>query len=289
MIPKLKILLPKTIEEACGFLNNNNSNAKIIGGGTDIVPGFHIDAPRFKDIEILIDISGIKELKEMEISSDEISIGSAVTFSEIISSPILNKYCPLLVKASKTLGSRQIRNRATIAGNFINNAPCADSVAPFLVYEASVKIKSKSSERIIKLDELLLKPYKTQLQPDELIAEIILPIPSNSLKGDFYKLGRRRAVSISRISLAVLLEADDKIIKQMKIASGAVIPIGKRLPDVEEYANGKICGDKAFKEIAIKLGERILDVSGLRWSSEYKIPVVQQMCYQLLKGIERRS
>jgi len=74
----------------------------------------------------------------------------------------------------------------------------------------------------------------------------------------------------------------------MRIASGAVTPIGKRLSDVEEYANGKICSDKTFKEIAVKLGEKILDVSGLRWSSEYKIPVVQQMCYQLLKGIEHR-
>jgi len=193
-----------------------------------------------------------------------------------------------LVKASKTLGSRQIRNRATIAGNFINNAPCADSVAPLLVYDASVEIKSKTSERIIKLNDLLLKPYKTQLQRNELATKIILPIPSKKLKGDFYKLGRRRAVSISRISLAVLLEVEDKIIKQMKIASGAVTPIGKRLSDVEEYANGKICCDKTFKEIAVKLGERILDVSGLRWSSEYKIPVVQQMCYQLLKGIEHR-
>jgi xanthine dehydrogenase FAD-binding subunit len=287
MIPKLEILLPKTIEEACSFLVNNKF--KIIAGGTDIVPGFHIDSPRFKDIETLIDINGINELKEIKINSDKISIGAAVTFSEIISNEILNKYCQLLVKASKTIGSRQIRNRATIAGNFINNAPCADSVAPLLVYDASVKIKSKTSERIIKLDDLLLKPYKTQLQPDELVSEIILPISSHSLKGDFYKLGRRRAVSISRISLAVLMEVEDKIIKQMKIASGAVTPIGKRLSDIEDFAQGKICCDKTFKEIAVKLGERILEVSGLRWSSEYKIPVIQQMCYQLLKGIEHRS
>jgi len=287
MIPRLKILIPKTIEEACGFLNGANGNAKIIAGGTDIIPGFHIDSPRFKNIETLIDIHHINELKTVEISSDEISIGAAVTFSEIISNQLLSEHCPLLVKASKTIGSIQIRNRATLAGNFVNNAPCADSVAPLLVYDAAVKIKSQISGRAIKLEKLLLKPYKTQLQHDELVTGIAIKIPSEKMKGDFYKLGRRRAVAISRISLAVLMETENETIKQMKIASGAVTPIGIRLRDVEEFAKGKLINDKAFKEIALKLGEKILEVSGLRWTSEYKIPVAQQMCYQLLKGIER--
>lgn len=289
MIPKLKILIPKTIEEACGFLNGADGNIRIIAGGTDIIPGFHIDSPRFKNIETLIDINHVNELKTVEINSDEISIGAAITFSEIISNQKLYEYCQLLIKASKTIGSRQIRNRATLTGNFINNAPCADSVAPLLIYDALVKIKSQISERVIKLEELLLKPYKTQLQADEIVTKIIIKIPSSKMSGDFYKLGRRRAVAISRISLAVLMEVENKIITQMRIASGAVTPIGIRLRDIEEFAKGKIICNKTFKDISILLGEKILEISGLRWSSEYKIPVVQQMCYQMLKGIDIRE
>lgn len=287
MIPVREILLPKSIDEVCRLIQNNNGSSKIIAGGTDIIPGFHIESPRFADIAKLIDINNIKELKSVSIDNDVISIGSAITFSEIISDPVLNEKLPLLVKASKTIGSAQIRNRATLGGNFINNAPCADSVAPLLVYDAKIKINSFTAEKIMNLQDFLVKPYGTRLKPDEIVTKIIVPLPSEKFKGEYYKLGRRRAVSISRISLAALLDFNDGIIDELRIASGAVTPIGTRFYDVERFAKGKTLNDQSVKEIAIRLGERILDVAGVRWSSEYKIPVVQQLCCQLLKKIER--
>jgi CO/xanthine dehydrogenase FAD-binding subunit len=287
MIPVKEILLPKTVDEVCRLLLNNKGVSKIIAGGTDIITGFHIESPRFENIEQLIDINNVDELKTVSIVDGNIIIGSAITFSEIIANPLLNEKLPLLVKSSKTIGSTQIRNRATLGGNFINNAPCADSVAPLLVYDAEIKIKSFTSEKIMLLQDFLVKPYGTRLKPDEIVTQIIVQIPSDNFKGDFYKLGRRRAVSISRISLAILLDVNNGLINQMKIASGAVTPIGIRFYDVEEFAKGEKMNDESMKEISIKLGERIMQVSGVRWSSEYKIPVVQQVCYQLLKGIER--
>lgn len=287
MISVKEILLPKSLDEACRLLHNNNGTSKIIAGGTDIIPGFHIESPRFSNIEKLIDINNVNELKMVSVADNYISIGSSVTFSEILSNQIINEKLPLLVKASKTIGSTQIRNRATLGGNFINNAPCADSVAPLLVYDAEIKIRSFTAEKIMKLQDFLIKPYKTRLQPDEIVTQVIIPIPEKNLEGNFYKLGRRRAVSISRISLAILLNVNNGLIGEMRIASGAVTPIGTRLYEVEEFAKGKLFNDESIKEIAIKLGEQILEISGVRWSSEYKIPVVQQVCYQLIKGIER--
>lgn len=286
MIPVKEILLPKTVDEICRLLQNNNGTLKIIAGGTDIIPGFHIDSPRFVNADRLIDINRIDELKEVTVKDNSISIGTAVTFSEIISNPILSNSLPLLVKASKTIGSTQIRNRATLGGNFINNAPCADSVAPLLVYDAEIRVKSFTAEKIMKLQDFLIKPYGTRLKPDEIVTHVIIPIPSEKYLGDFYKLGRRRAVSISRISLAILFDFSDGLINEMRIASGAVTPIGTRFYDVEQYAKGKVLNDESMQEIAIRLGERILEISGVRWSSEYKIPVVQQVFYQLLKKIE---
>ncbi len=289
MIPVKEILLPETVDEVCRLLQDTNGLSKIIAGGTDIIPGFHIESPRFVNIERLIDINNIDELKSVSVTEDYISIGSAISFSEIISNPVINEKLPLLVKASRTIGSTQIRNRATLGGNFINNAPCADSVAPLLVYDAEIKIKSIAAEKIMKLQDFLVKPYRTRLMSDEIVTQIIVPNPPAKLIGDFYKLGRRRAVSISRISLAILLDVNNGFINEMRIASGAVTPIGTRFYDVEEFFKGRILDDELIKDIAIKLGERIMEVSGVRWSSEYKIPVVQQVCYQLIKGIERRS
>ena len=211
------------------------------------------------------------------------SIGCAITFSEIDKSEIINKYFPLLAKAAQTVGSLQIRNKATVVGNFVNNAPCADSVPPLLVYNASIKIVSPENEKIIPLNEFLLNPYETQLKKNECVTEIRIPILTNNFVGDFYKLGRRSAISISRISLAFLLFQENKIIKEFRVASGAITPIGKRVFELENFFIGQEANRETFIQMASKLGEQILKTTGLRWSTSYKLPVVQQMFYQLLE------
>jgi len=282
MIPAIEYLRPKKIVEALSLLAENQGDTCIIAGGTDIIPGFQQGGGRLKKIKKLIDINQIAELKTVEKDGQNIIIGAGVTFSELMKSAMIQDNLPLLTKAASTVGSVQIRNRATIGGNFINNAPCADSVPPLLVYDAKIRIRSQKGERELLLQQILSKPYQTQLKPDELVTKIVLPIPSRKYKGDFYKLGRRRGVAISRITLAVLMKNENLTIQDMRIASGAVTPIGTRFPELEDYARGEHIDDELIKALAQKLGQVILEKTGLRWSSAYKLPVVQQMFYQLL-------
>ena len=205
MIPAIDYIRPKNLNELLSLLNKFNSDAKILAGGTDIIPGFQQGASRFKKIKLLLDINQISELKVIEKKNGHITIGEAVTFSEIIKNSLIKENFPLLRKAASGIGSVQIRNRATMVGNFVNNAPCADSVPALLVYNAFVKIKSLQQQREITLKDFLKRPYQTQLNPDEVVTEIKLPIVSNSYRGDFYKLSRRRGVAISRITLALLM------------------------------------------------------------------------------------
>lgn len=283
MIPQFKYYRPKTLDELKKVLGELGDEARILAGGTDIMPGFIQESRRFIEIKSLIDINAISEFKNIKIVDGQISIGSAVTFSDVTKNEIIQKYFPLLVKSAKTVGSMQIRNRATIVGNFVNNAPCADSVPPLLVYDARIKILSPNSERIIPLNEFLLNPYETQLNKNECVTEILIQIPDKNYIGDFYKLGRRSAVSISRISLAFLLHHEEKIIREFRIASGAITPIGKRFYEIENKFVGKEISSDTFMEIASSVGEKVLETTGLRWSTVYKLPVVQQMLYQLLE------
>jgi len=323
MIQEFEFVQPKDLREALGLLDKHQEqgNARLIAGGTDIIPGFQQEASRFKDIKLLIDIHGLKELKIIERENNHVIIGAGVTFSELIKHPVIKELYPLLVKAAGSIGSVQIRNRATIAGNFVNNAPCADSVPPLLVYDAEIQIQSSNKKREVSLEDFLLisckslqkkqafemtppkeghlsdrewgagaarfllKPYKTQLQPDEIVTRVVLPVPGNDYRGDFYKLGRRRGVAISRISLALLLDIQNSVIRDIRIASGAVTPIGKRFKELENSAQGKKVTTGLFQQLAQELGQQILDITGLRWSTGYKLPVVQQMFYQLLENI----
>jgi len=282
MIPAIEYIRPETISEALSLLAENQGDSCIIAGGTDIIPGFQQGGSRFQNIKKLLDINQIIELKSIEKYDQNIIIDAGVTFSELINSRLIRNNLPVLAKVASTIGSVQIRNRATIGGNFINNAPCADSVPPLLVYDAKIQIRSKKNQRQIPLQEFLSRPYRTQLLPEELVTQIVLPIPPNSYRGNFYKLGRRRGVAISRITLALLMKIDSLTIQDIRIASGAVTPIGLRFPELEDFARGKQINDDLFKQLAQKLGQAILEKTGLRWSTGYKLPVVQQMFYQLL-------
>ncbi|MFA7420165.1 MAG: FAD binding domain-containing protein [Melioribacteraceae bacterium] len=284
---KCSVLTPKNLSEALHLLAYSDSTTKILAGGTDVIVGKTQGSKRFADAATLIDINRLEEIKGISAANGMISIGTATTFAEICKNKIVEEHLPLLKQAASTVGSQQIRNRATIAGNFINNAPCADTVPALLVYDASVEIKSLNSERTISLQDFLQGPYKTQLQLGEIATRILLPVKDQNYFGDFYKLGRRRAVAISRLTLAVLVQLKEQKIVDIKIASGAVTPIGTRFLKLEEFAIGKLMTESLCQDLAKKMGEEVLAVTGLRWSSAYKLPVVQQMFYQLLKGIER--
>ena len=288
-MPSIEILTPQSLNEVLGILSNNDKVLKIIAGGTDVVTGLKQESKRFINTEVLVDINRIAEVKGIEQRNGKISIGAASTFTEIYNNQIVSKELPILKKTVATIGSLQIRNRATIAGNFVNNAPCADTVPALLVYNTTIEIESINSKREISLQEFLQGPYKTQLKKDEIVTRINIPVPPKTFAGDFYKLGRRQAVAISRITLAVLMELNENKINEIRIASGAVTPIGTRFPKLEKFAKGNEMNDNFLKTLASKMGEEIIKLTGLRWSSEYKLPVVQQMFYQMLSVILNRA
>jgi len=287
MIQDLEIFVAKDLDEVINRLTGKDTC--IIAGGTDLIPGLNQGSDRFKDARLLIDINRVAQLKGITIDDEKISIGAVETFSNILTNVIIKNRLPLLWKAASTIGSVQIRNRATIAGNFVSNAPCADSVPALLVYNATIEIESRRKKREMSLSDFLSAPYKSKLDADEIVTKIIISVPSKDFTGDFYKLGRRRAVAISRVTLALLLKMDKSVIEEIRIASGAATPIGTRFFELEKFAQGKTADDNFLKELSRKVGEQIIDVTGLRWSSEYKLPVVQQMFYQILNRLVHKT
>lgn len=276
----MKYFRPATLDEALKSLTCEN--VRLLAGGTDIIPGLRQNSARFRDIKTLCDISSIDELNRISDEENLIRIGSTVTMTQMTESELINKFFPLLSLAASQVGSVQIRNRATLAGNFINNAPCADSVPPLLVYDAMISIRSINEIRLMPLQEFLVSAYHTRLDKREIVTEIILPKNKHDIKGEFYKLGRRRGVSISRISFAVTAFQIDHMFDQIKIACGAVTPVGMRLTDLENYARCKKIDREFLKELAVGFGKAIVEKAGIRWSAPYKIPAAQQMFYQCL-------
>ena len=285
MMPGFDYIRPRTVQEALEMLEKSGGNITILGGGTDVIPGIRQNSRRFQKISLLLDINHLTDLKKIYVENNHIHIGAAADFYRIAADPLIRGCLPLLADAAGRIGSVQIRNRATIGGNIVNNAPCADSVPPLLIYDAKIRLRSLNDQREVKLEDFLKGSYNTSREINELVTRLIIPLPGAEYRGEFMKLGRRRGVAVSRISLAVLASSDSGRIKDLRISSGAVTPVGVRLKKIEQFACDKEISRELLQELAIMAGQAVLEITGLRWSGMYKLPVLQQILYRMLCNV----
>lgn len=271
---------PKNLDEALELAKEYRRNKKFLAGGTDLIV-------RLKDNlikeDIIIDLKEIKELKGVKENGEYIEIGSLVTFSEIIESEILNKYSPLLVLASKKIGSPQIRNKGTIGGNLCNASPAGDSIPPLMCEDAKLVLKSKDGERIVNISEFFLSPGKTCLREDEILIKIILKKWKNTHYGFFNKLGQRNALTIAIASNCIKIEREDGLINDIKISLGSVAPTVVRAKKVEEaILNSKKLNEDELLKISSLVENEIDPITDVRGSREYRIEVSKYLLYESL-------
>jgi len=273
------------LRPALEFMNKNGSQSEIIAGGTDVLVDIRKGDSKLDPVKHIVDIHDIRELRNIEVKGNVCRIGACCTFKEIGINEDVRSYFPILKMAVDRIGSIQIRNVATIGGNICNLAACADSIAPLLVYDAKVKINSRKAGEILPIKDILLKPYKTAIHPDEILTEIILPIPDKDWKYCFYKLGRRSGVSISRLSYAILLKTKKDKIEDIRFAFGALFSVPKRLKDIENELRHQTISADLWKDVSRKIAQKILDETGVRWSTSYKIPTLQQLFFTSLMNL----
>ncbi|HEX9092206.1 MAG TPA: FAD binding domain-containing protein, partial [Anaerolineales bacterium] len=164
---------PQTVQEALETLAKQPSGAKIIAGGTDLVPRMRSG---ILNPALLVDLCRLP-LNRIEIKSGLLHIGARVTHSDILESDLLAVHCPTLVEAAKSIAGPPIRNRGTIGGNIINASPAADLAPPLLVYDAMAVLVKTGAERVVPLADLFTGPGRTILSPDEILTEICIPLP----------------------------------------------------------------------------------------------------------------
>ncbi|NLW40711.1 MAG: xanthine dehydrogenase family protein subunit M [Tissierellia bacterium] len=240
----------QTLDEVVRLLDQYKDRGKLIAGGTDL-----IIAMRNKKINIdaLIDISTIAELQGVRDVGEYISIGAATTFTQLMESPLLEENLYGLKKASRQVGSPQIRNKGTIGGNIANGSPAADSVPPLLCLDSQLILMSTRGERSISLKDYYEKDMK--IEEDEIIREIQFKKPKFNQVLTFSKLGLRKALAISRLSIAILLELDGDKVKTIRVASGSLGRYPLREYRVEEFLIGKEIREEVIDEAILVLKE----------------------------------
>ena len=211
----MEIYKPKTLDEA-KILLFNNENSKILAGGNDLIISIRKESDLLTKI---IDISKIHELYLIEEDENFICLGSMITFAELEENIKVRKYFNVLYECSKHMGSPQIRNVATIGGNVINAAPAADSIPCLISLDSEMIIESINGTRKIKVETYFKNYEKEKIKFDEILTKFIIP-KKNNYSG-YYKLGKRNSLAIARINVAVSLNIQDDIIKNISVAVGA--------------------------------------------------------------------
>lgn len=280
-----EFLTTQKIEEALNYFDKF-SKVHILAGGTDLLVNLYKESPRLPDFDYLLDISNISELKIINLISNFIEIGPLVTHSRLIHEPLIKNNFPVLVEAAYTIGSTQIRNRGTIGGNIVNASPAADLLPPLIALGAEVELTSRKGKRVSSLEKFLTGPYKTKLQANELLTKVKIPLLGDNYYTDFQKIGRRKALSIARLSLALVVKIDKEgIFQDTRVVPGSATPYPQSLPETEKAINGKSTFNIDVEEIGKITGKEMVSITGERWSTPYKKPTIAVLIKRALKKI----
>lgn len=255
-------------------------DSKLLAGGTDLL----LEIKRDKiNPKYLIDISHVESLKEIMDGEDEITIGSMVTFSQLLENPLIKTHFHSLIECAKGMGSPQIRNMATIGGNIINAQAAADSIPCIMSLDGMLVIESEKGIRKVSCETYFENYSKEKIKDDEILTKVILP-KSNGLTG-YYKLGKRNSLAIARINSAISLNVEHEMIQNMTICLGAVGKFPFRVREIERQALGKTL-DWLFSEEPLNLLENsVYESIKTRKSMPFKKEAIKGVYKATLKNV----
>jgi carbon-monoxide dehydrogenase medium subunit len=282
-----KYVLTKTLEEALDALEEYGDKARVINGGTDLVLLIKEGTIR---VDYLVDITNITDLNYITNDDGLIKIGALVTHSDIEMSRIIREKAAVLAEGSRAVGSPQVRNRGSVIGNVVNASPAADTPLALIALGAEARVVSKKGQRIEKVENLFVGPGRTNLNSTELIAELRFRGLGTGQGGAFIKLGKRQALAISIVNVAVVLTLDRErnIFSEARIGIGAVAPTPLRARRAEEALIGHLVNDETIQNASQEVAGEVSPISDIRGSAEYRREMTRVLTSRAIeRAIER--
>jgi CO/xanthine dehydrogenase FAD-binding subunit len=279
-----RYLMPQTLAEALDLLAEYDGEAQVIAGGTDIIPQLRHGN---LSVDTLIDISCLPDISTIHQDADTVILGGLVTHSQVANSTLVGEKATALADASASVGSPQIRNIATIAGNLANGHPAADAAMPLLALNASVTIASQNGDRVVPLSEFFLGKGKTALDPRrEILTKIHFTAPRENEGNSFLRLSKRGSLTIAVLIFAAVIEADKEknVIKDARIALGPVAAVPLRASKTEEFLRGAPITAETLRKAAESVCMESNPLSDPVWgSAEYKKEMIKVFTKRGLK------
>jgi CO/xanthine dehydrogenase FAD-binding subunit len=262
---------PRSLDEAFALLQQPGADARVLAGGTDLLVRLRLGHIR---PSLVVDIKRADELRAGVLEIDGcLRIGARTVMTDLVADPRIRQHYPALVEAANVVGSVQIRNRATLAGNICNASPAADTAPALLVYGAIVNLISTSGQRRVPLTEFFIGPGRTVLVSGELVESIDLPLPSQPTGAAFGRVTRRRGVDLATINLCCLVTKSG----EARFAYGAVAA----RPFVVTDETGTLAADSRDEQARDAALDRLIahatPISDVRADRDYRLAMLGVM------------
>jgi CO/xanthine dehydrogenase FAD-binding subunit len=268
---------PDSLTDALDFLAN--TSATILAGGTDLFPAFTGNQLRGP----VVDISAIDELKGVRFTADAIHIGGRTTWSDILAAPLPRGFDGLRA-AAREIGSVQIQNQATVAGNICNASPAADGVAALLALDSEVILASRFGSRTLPLADFIRGNRKTARESHEILTSIRIPRRWDDAASAFLKLGARRYLVISIVMVAAnLAVSTDRRIRHAAICVGSCSPKALRLTRLETALVGRILDSSITEAVRSEHFSELSPIDDVRATAVYRREAAETLVRRALE------
>lgn len=263
---------PQTLDEAVRLAGTLPGKASLFAGGTDLLVELRENLRRPDHLINLKKIPGLSGLDFDPVAG--LRCGALTTIRAIETSPVVCRHYQGLMVAARELGSIQVRNRATLGGNVCRASPSADTLPPLLADGAVVTVHGRAGARRIELKDFFTGPGRTVLAPDEILTEFHLPAPAPHTGKAYLKHGRRRAMELATVGVAVTLTMQADRCSDIRIVLGAVAPTPIRAPQAEALLVGEVPDQARIAAAAQAAMDESRPISDVRASADYRRQMV---------------
>lgn len=278
-------IVPNSVEEAVEALAGGA--ATILAGGTDLM--LRGEAGKSETPPTLMNIRRIAEIRGITEAGDIIRIGALTTITDLLADDIIAARLPSLGDMADQFGSNQIRNMATLGGNVCNASPAGDALVPLIVLDARVELASKSAAgmqtRTLALADFITAPGKTEIRPDEILVSVNIPVPAPGFVAGFRKVGPRPALEIAVVSVAIGGVLENRILKNVRVAFGAVAPTPIRGAKTEAVLGGRALDAETMAAAGAAAEEDISPISDIRATDWYRKHLIRVMTEDILNHV----
>jgi carbon-monoxide dehydrogenase medium subunit len=265
--------VPGSLDEAVELLAEYGDEAKILAGGTALVIMMRL---RLVQPSHLVSLGRIGCLAGVVEHGGALRVGGLTTLRELETSGVVAEYAPVIRDTLRTAATVRIRNMATIGGSVAHGDPALDLPVALTVLDASIRLRSKNTERVVPIDGFFRDYYETVMKPDEVLTEVLVPPVNARTAVRFIKFLPRTADDYATVSTGarVTLDESGEVCEDVRIAVGACAAITVRARKAEQVMRGNKPSVATLRDAALTAQTEVDPISDARGSAEYKTEMV---------------